>query len=340
MGLRNLSFGIIAASFLVLSVGDSAHAQPPTKAPGAGKPGAATPPKGTKPPEPGPLVWAVCVRPEEVEKTVNEWTFGETHKPVVSDVTRTAKFSRHPIFKFDPKASLDSPKKFPGKYRELKCPNDDRKPDAPPPPASKPFSILPPSGSAFDSVTILGSGSLASSGTGKSTLALVNQFVQTAAQFNLDGTEDEIKATEFATKLRDSITNKTTLPEIAIGDLSPEVATILAGEFGESLAAAMAKQPVIGPANVLKKMVPSGKKAVFAVFQLIDTDTFAGWQLNPPDALPSVILPIADYEQRTKTNQQLILRHLPPKMLHERFEQAYGDKPEWLASIEHFFKDP
>lgn len=339
MGLRIISFAAMTAVSFVLFVGDSAHATP-KKVPSTGKPGAASPSKSAKPAPPAPPpVFKVCVRPEGVKDTVKRWTFGETFKPVVDDVERTAKLAGNRIFEFDEKANLDDHKRyFPRPYNQQKCPNDKREPAAPEPEKPQaPYAGIGSHTVLSSSTSPLAAGALGSSGTGKTTDKLVKQFVQDAAHFNLNGTQAEISATKFADTLRNSIVNKTTLPEFNTHQLDVDAATILADEFGENLAAAMAKQPVIGPAKVLQKMAPRGKNAGFVVFVLIRTDAMAGYELTPADELPAVILPLAEFQQRTSAANGLLKPRIDPQILHGYFQQLYSDKPAWLAAIAHFF---
>lgn len=354
MGHRWLSLKVVAASFCVLFAADLAHAEKKPHGTASKAPqGASLPPSArggkTKQPTvaasaaaPGPKKVKVCVRPEGVDKKIETWTFGETYKPVVEDVESTAKRAGNRIFIFDEKADFDSPKSFPAPYHTQKCPKDDRKEEAAPKSGGNWF--LQPSGAAFPSAQILGpsgpllgTGSLGSSGTSNSAKTLVEAFIHKAAGYQGGSSADEQQAAQFAGELHGALTEKKALGEIAVGALTPGAATILVGAFGESLAAAMARQPVIGPLDVLQKMVPAGKTAAWKVLPLIDKDAMAGYTLDSPDTVPAVILPLAEYEQLKKSLAELINGALPPSILLERYKQAYGSKPEWLASIKPYF---
>ena len=354
MGHRWLSLEVVAASFCVLLAADLAHAEKkPHGAASQAPKGAPLPPsaRGGKTKQPtatapaaaaGPKTIKVCVRPEGVDEKIGKWTFGETYKPVVTDVDATAKRVGNRIFIFDEKADFDSPKSFPAPFHTKKCPKDDRKEEAAP--KSNGNWLLPSSGSAFPSAQLLGpsgpllgTGSLGSSGTSNSAKILVEAFLQKAAGYQGGSSADEQQAAQFAGELHGALTEKRALGEIAVGALTPGAATILAGVFGESLAAAMARQPVIGPLDVLQKMVPAGKTAAWGVLPLMGKDVMDGYKLDSPDTVPAVILPLAEYEQLKKALADLIHGPLPPSILLERYKQAYGNKPEWLASIKPYF---
>ena len=353
MVLRSKPFLVIAASFFVLFHGDFASAQTKsggktrtgerTKPRAGAKPNASDQPKGTTQPAPpsSPKPIHVCVRPEGVDKTVPKWTYVQANKPVVTDVDSTAERFGNRIYVFDEKASLDSPALLPIPDNQRKCPNDDRKP---PPEKPKAFAILPPSGATFESArplgpstAVLAPSSLSSSGTGKSPSILVDKFVHDAAQFQLSGNADKDQATRFAHTLSQSITAKTSVPEIAVGELTPDAAAILANTFGASLAAAMAHQPVIGPLNVLQKMVPAGKDRGWNVFALVNNQSMADKDIIAPDEVPAVMLSMADHQQRTSVVASLVPGPLPVTMLHLAYKQAYADKPAWLTSIAPYF---
>jgi hypothetical protein len=187
------------------------------------------------------------------------------------------------------------------------------------------------------STAFFATSSLGSSGTGKSETALVNQFVQNAAQFHLQGNPDEMQATQIAQKLRDSISNNTPMAEIRVGDLSPNGATILANAFGESLTAAMAQQSVVGPLNVLQKMVPPGKNPAWNVFTLVNNQWMADREIIAPDEVPTVMLSIAEHQQRASALASLVPGEIPTKMLHTKYKEAYADKPAWISSIAPYF---
>lgn len=353
MVLRSKLLLAIAASIFVIFHGDFAAAEKK----GGGRPRSgertkprSTPstPKANAPAQPAPApapatvkTVSVCVRPEGVDDNIQKWTYGETNKLVVSSVESTAQRLHNWIYTFDKNADLDSPAFLPMPHRQLKCPNDKRKHGHS---AGKSSAILPPSAPLFTSPPPLGPSSgflapssLGSSGTGKSPSALVDQFVQASAQFQMAGNQDESQATRFAHNLHDSITMKTTMAEIAPGDLTPNAATILANAFGESLAAAMAQQSVIGPLNVLQKMVPSGKNAGWNALALVNSKLMADREIIEPDDVPAVVLSIADHQQRMSVVASLVPGELPAVMLHRAYKQAYADKPAWIASIAAYF---
>lgn len=354
MGHLRFYQSVIAASCFVLFAGDLAHAEtkarggaarpaePTSLAPGA-RPGQANKSKTAAPPaKPEIKTIKVCLRPEGIAKDAQKWTFGQSFKPIDNDVERTAKLFGNRIYVFDEKADLDSPHSLPAPYNQQKCPNDKRKEETAP--QSNGGGFLPPSGAAFPSAQILqssgpllGTGSLGSSGTGASSKALVDEFISKAQGYSGGTSDDEVQAAQFATQLHEALTQKKPLAEIAAGTLSPEAATILANAFGSSLTAAMAQQPVIGPLNALQKMVPTGKTKKWSVFPLMGKDVMDGWKIDSPDTIPAVILPLAEYERFSKAVAELIPGPLPPNILLDRYKHAYGDKPEWLASIKPYF---
>lgn len=353
MVLRSKPLLVIAASFFVLFHGDFASAQTKsggkarggerTKPRSGAKPNASGQPKATAQPAPpaSPKPISVCVRPEGVDKKDPKWTYGRTTKPVVADVESTAERFHNRIYVFDEKASLDSPGLLPIPHNQLKCPNDNRKPA---PEKPKAFSILPPSGPLFGSAPPLGPStaflapsSLGSSATGKSPSILVDKFVHDAAQFQLSGNSDKDQATQFAHKLSAAISAKTSVPEIAVGELTPNAAAILANTFGASLAAAMAHQPVIGPLNVLQKMVPAGKDPGWNVFALVNDKLMDDKDIITRDEVPAVMLSTAEHQQRTNTVASLVPGPLPVTMLHLAYKQAYADRPAWITSIAPYF---
>lgn len=127
------------------------------------------------------------------------------------------------------------------------------------------------------------------------------------------------------------------MPEIAVGALSPNAAAILANAFGASLAAAMAHQPVIGPLNVLQKMVPAGKNPGWNVFALVNNQLMADKDIITPDEVPAVMLSTADHQQRTSVVASLVPGAQPLTMLHLAYKQAYADRPAWITAIAPYF---
>lgn len=281
---------------------------------------------------------AVCVRPKGVDEKIKEWTFSETNRPVVEDVEATAKRLGNRIYYFDAKAPFDSPKIQPSEHRLLKCPNDDRKPEEAAPAEEKEPGILGPSGPLFASANPLARSSLGSSGTGKTTSALVNQFVTTAADFKLSGNTDETQASHFAERLRDAITNSRTFPEFFSSNLTVNAADILVNHFGESIAAALADRSAIGPLQVMKKFTPRGKNAKWSIFPLVSNEVMEDKEIIEPNEVPAVILSTADYQHRKGIVAAEVPWAMPIALLRGAYKKAYADKPQWMSAIDSYLK--
>jgi len=353
MGHRLSSSVVVAASILsicatftlpALVVENVARAEPKsskgsgalTKPRAGGKPGAKAAPAA--PPAPPPVKKiAVCVRPKDVDKNINEWTFSETQRPVVKDVEATARRLGNRIYFFDEKASFDSPRSQPAQHGLVKCPNDKRKPEEKPQAAPESPGILGPAGPLFASANPLARSSLASSGTGKTTSSLVNQFVQTAGSFNLSGSNDEIQATRFVNLLSNSIQNSQSFAEFFSSDLSVDGADILVNHFGESIAAALADRSAIGPLKVMKKLASSGGQSKWNVLALVSSEAMADKEIVEPNEVPAVILSTADYQHRKGIIDKEVPWAMPVAMLHGAYKKAYADKPQWIGAIAAYF---
>jgi hypothetical protein len=296
---------------------------------------------GAKPAPPAPPAVkrvAVCVRPKDVDEKIKEWTFSETNRPVVENVEATAKRLGNRIYYFDAKADLDSPQSQPASHRFVKCPNDKRKPEEAAPTAAKEPGILGPSGPLFASANPLGRSSLASSGTGKTTTTLVNQFVTTAADFSISANADETQASQFAERLRDAITNSRSFPEFFSSDLTPNAADILVNHFGESISAALADRSAIGPLQVMKKFAPSGKNAKWNSLPLVSSELMEDKEIIEPNEVPAVILSTADYQHRKGIVAAEVPWAMPVASLRGAYKKAYADKPQWMSAIDAYLK--
>lgn len=310
-----------------------------TKPRDGAKPGPnAAPPAAAAPAPPAVKRLAVCVRPKDVEKDIKEWTFSETNRPVVKDVEATAKRTGNRIYFFDEKAPLKSPQSQPAPHRFVKCPNDKEKPEEAPAKEAKGPGILGPSGPLFASANPLARSSLASSGTGKTTANLVNEFVTTAADFDVSGNAHETLATRFAERLSKAITNSQGFPEFFSSDLSVEGAAILANHFGESIVAALADRAAIGPLQVMQKLAPSGKQSKWGVLALVSSEVMADKEIIEPNEVPAVILSTADYQHRKGIVASEVPWAMPVALLRGAYNKAYADKPQWLSAIDGYLK--
>lgn len=342
--LRSKPFQVIVASVFVLLQGDIADAQTKPAKPSASS---ATTKKGGGPDKPGgkaapaaPVERRVCARPKDVDEKHNKWTFDETRKPVVDNIEQTARLTGNRIYIFDEKAKFDSVTLMPAPHNEVRCKGDK----GPPPPRKKAPGLIPESRSLIGSSPVIGpsspffsSGSFGSSGTNKAPPNLVQQFTEQAASYKSNGSPESDQAKNVATHLADSILNKNSLGEISDKELTPAAAALLRTKFGDSIAAAMAQQPVIGPVKALQALVPSGSNAQWHVLPLVTVDAMHGWNLNSPDTFPAVILNVADYEYWVQILNK-IKRRLPVELAIKEYKHAYGDKPDWFAAIEDYFQ--
>lgn len=350
MGHRLSSSVAVAASILsicatctlpTLVAGNVAQAKPSkgsgalTKPRAAGKPAAAGPAAAPTPPPIKRI--AVCVRPKDIDEKINEWTFSETNRPVVKDVEATARRLGNRIYFFDEKAHFDSPRSQPAAYGQAKCPKDDRKPEAAAPAEPKAPGILGPAGPLFASANPLARSSLASSGTGKTNSSLVNQFVETAADFNISGSNDKVQASRFASLLSNSIQKSQPFAEFFSSDLSVNGADILIDHFDESITAALADRQAIGPLKVMQKLAPGGKQSKWSVLPLVSNDAMADKEINDPSEVPAVILTTADYQHRKGIIDKEVPWAMPVVDLHKAYKKAYADKPQWIAAIAPYF---
>lgn len=352
MVLRSKPLWVVIASCFVLFQGDFAHAEPKpargargelTKPRSGAGPGAGAPAKPAAAPEPPAIkAMAVCVRPQGMDEKVQRWTFDETNKPVATNIDEMARKTHNRIYVFDAKASLDSPKLLPLPHSQQKCKGDTRQP--PPPEAPKPAGFLPPSGPLFApahplnaSAPVFSPGSLSSSGTGKSTAALIQQFVQQSENYDAGTTSDAILASKFAEQLRSSILTKKPLAEIEPKDLSPGAAIILMETFKETLPAAIAQQPVIAPLNALQKIVPAGKNPGWSTFVLVDDHWMTDREMNAPNEAAAVLLTTADHQYWTGVVTSLVPGPMPADMLHLAYKKAYASKPDWIHAVAAYF---
>ncbi len=336
MVLRSRTF-IALTSLALLFPASSVEAQ-----------GKRRPPAKTAAPKPAPpplTEMRVCVRPNGVGEKVLRWGYDRSNKLVTTNVDSEVRFADGRwVYVFDAKAAFDSVKYLPIPHNALRCPND--KPVAAPPAPPKPEPILPASGPLFPSASILPSsgaflpaGSFGSSGPTQLPTALVDQFCENAETF-VAGEEDthEARASQFAIRLRDSITAKKPLGQIKADELSLEAAELLAKHFGEKIAAALIRAEVIAPFDVLQKFMVGQKKPPWDILVLLEKEKMDELGLGPADAVPAIILMRTDFDARKNALAGVTPNARTMDALRDAYQQAYADRPAWVNAIKGYFE--
>jgi hypothetical protein len=165
----------------------------------------------------------------------------------------------------------------------------------------------------------------------------VERFCRDVENFPSSGDTHQRQAKQFATKLCESIKTNKRLPRVTKNTLSPEAAKKLADYFHEDIAAALAHQKVIAPADILKTFMQSVRgEHAWRRLPLVTKHSLIG---KPLTDVPEVIVTIADREKLTSALAASTAKAKTIAELKQAYKDAYRGHRGWFKAIAPYFDE-
>ena len=145
------------------------------------------------------------------------------------------------------------------------------------------------------------------------------------------------QAEKFAKKLEEACAKKAPLILQGAEELTEDTAKLLAKQYGEEIANALAQNQTIGPYKLMSQFT-DGMQGRYEAHHILEVNQAIARELTKElDKIPSVILTVAEHRRFNKFFAANRWRVRDKLDLWKLYEEAYADHPHWLDAIKPYF---